>query len=272
MSQLATRTAAPLIESTTRALGATLPDNVAAAIAAARGRAHDHARHFEPAAVDLTAAIAAAVDEERDPLDCDRVRRAFMAHQLIEAKVPERLATLAQERAAAVIVDSVDQILDAWRPAVKKADKALSDFRKHAPGGDPTSEDYPRGLRPAALTPWGMAKESAHVLEQVAQGFNALASLGAVRPTEWRPLILADLSAAQLDTLGRRARATAVLSLDVHLDLPTADAYHQRLERIDRERGEQQRWESAAPQRARQERRDRVPHWVLDDHFAGTNS
>jgi hypothetical protein len=254
MNDLATRTAAPLVLATTKRLGVEVPKPLADALARV-DRLRNERRTIDDTP-DVTAAVAAAIWAGKDPLTSKEVQRAALATQLKELNIGHRLGDYADQHAAAALVEHADALIEAWRPVVEKADQVLRRFRELVPGVDPLHPDLPAGLPTAALTPWGEAREAAAQLEQLGKGWQALAGAGAAYiPQNSRPLIVADLTLDQLEQLGTNAKCDAVASLDVSLDLASPSTFTERVQKIAQARGEQQAWNDAAPERAREERR-----------------
>lgn len=259
MSDLATRTAAPLVVATSRRLGVDLPKPLEAALDAAdklrRGRVENHLGSSVDA--DLTDALAKAVWAGRDPLADKAVQRAALAAQLMSANIGPRLEGYAAQHAADALSEHADALVETWRPVVERIDKAFARFRKLAPGADLLDKHLPTGLPTKALTPWGEAKEAAAQLDQLGKGWTALAAAASLYmgDNSTRPLIVADLALEQLDTLGNRAKPIDVASLDVSLDLASLDTYADRLARLVKARGERVAYDAAAPERVREKRR-----------------
>lgn len=253
-SDLATRTAAPLVVATCKRLGVEPPKVLTDALATtAKLRTERRTLDDIP---DVTAAVAAAILSGKDPLTSKEVQRAALAKQLVELNIGHRLAGYADQHATAALVTHADAVIDAWRPVVEKADKALRRFRELVPGVDPLDPDLPAGLPTAALTPWGEAREAAAQLEQLGKGWQAIAGAGAAYiPPNGRPLIVADLTLDQLEQLGSNPKCDAVARLDVPLDLADTKTYAERVARLAKARGDRHDHEAAAPERARERRR-----------------
>lgn len=254
MSDLATRTTAPLVVATCKRLGVDVPEVLADALATAN-RLRSDRRAFDDAP-DLTAAVAAAIWAGKDPFTSKDVQRAALAVQFKEMNMGHRLGGYADQHATAALVEHADAVIEAWRPVVEKADLAFRRFRELVPGVDPLGPDMPTGLPTAALTPWGEAREAAALLEQLGKGWQALASIGAAYiPQGGRPLIVADVPLEQLAQLGTNPKCDDVARLDIPLDLADTKTYAERVARLAREQQEQQSHAAGAPQRAREERR-----------------
>jgi hypothetical protein len=256
MSDLATRTAAPLVLATSRKLGAEIPAPLAKKLADVdRLRAERRTLRDVP---DVAAAVADAILAGKDPLASKDVQRAALAGTLDGLNISGRLDTYAHDRSAAALLEHADEVIDTWRPTVERADKALKRFREFVPAGDPRADGHPTGLPAKALTPWGEAREAADLLEKIGQGWMALASIGAanVGGSGGRPIIVADLSAEQLASLGSNPKCIDVTRLDVTLNLASTTTYAERAERIAREEQERNAYAAAAPDRAREKRRE----------------
>lgn len=255
MTDLATRTAAPLVLATSRKLGVEVPAGLAEKLADVdRLRSERRTLRDVP---DVAAAIADAILAGKDPLASKDVQRAALATTLSNLNIESRLDAHAHEMSARALLEHADDVIDSWRPVVERADKALKRFRELVPNGDPRADGLPTGLPTQALTPLGEAREAADLLEKVGQGWVALASIGAanVDGPGGRPIIVADLSAEQVSRLGSKAKCIDVTRLDVTLDLASTTAYTQRAERVAREQQEHAAYIAAKPDRAREERR-----------------
>lgn len=257
MNDLATRTAAPLVAATSRRLGVDLPKPVTEAMeAAAKLRNRAQADWLGHANQGITEAVAEALWAGRDPLASKAVQRALLAMQLSQANVAEPLRNHADQHAANAIIEHADAIIDTWRPAVDRAAQAFTRFRQVAPGVNPLEKGLPTGLPTQALTPWGEAMEGAALIESVVKGWLAFANAGAIQvPLNTQPLIVADLTLEELDSLGTRAQAKGVAGIDVPIDLASIQTFAERVQRFQRARAERAAFEAAAPERAREERR-----------------
>ncbi|WP_210441513.1 hypothetical protein [Nocardioides xinjiangensis] len=259
MSDLATRTAAPLVTAASRKLGIDLPADLATALAEAdRVRSGRHLHHETP---DVAAAVADAILANKDPLSSKDVHRAALAATLLDLNIDNRLDGHATKLAAAALREHADAVIDTWRPVVERINAALQRFREHVPAGDPRADGLPTGLPAKALTPWGEAREALDKLDTIAQGWIALANVGAPYAggmNVTRPLIVADLNLEQLDSLGTNPKCPDVTRLDVPLELASTAAYAERVARIQREKTQRQAYEAAAPERAREQRREQV--------------
>jgi hypothetical protein len=256
MNDLATRTAAPLIAATSRRLGVDLPKPVAEALEAATKLRDSAWEQRLGDTTDVATAVAEAIWADRDPLASKAVHRALLATQLSHADVEAALRNHADQHTADAIIEHADAIIDTWRPAVERAEQAFARFREMAPGVDPLDQHLPAGLPVRALTPWGEAKEGAALIEQVAKGWHAFATVGAARLLHnTRPLIVADLTLEQLEGLGTRAKVEHVAALDVTIELASIETFTNRVDRLERARAERADYEAAAPERAREERR-----------------
>jgi hypothetical protein len=150
-------------------------------------------------------------------------------------------------------------VIATWRPTVERANQALQEFREVAPGADLFDNHLAQTLPSQALTPWGRAREFTALLEQLGQGWQALATAaGTYIPQLGRPLILAELTPEQIATLGRNPKCDAVARLDVPLDLADTKTYAERTARLAQMEQERRDYEAAAPERARELRRSLV--------------
>ncbi|GAA1446406.1 hypothetical protein GCM10009641_69900 [Mycobacterium cookii] len=257
MSDLATRTALPFVVATTKRLGATLPPKLAEALESVE-RLRTERRAFKDVP-DITAAVAASILAGKDPLASKDVQRAAIAQQLIDLNIEHRLNEHAHQRGANALLEHADAVIDSWRPAVEKAEAALRRFRDLVPGVSPLDDGLPVGLPTQALTPWGEAREAAAIVEEVGKGWHALANLGAAYVGQHgRPIMVADLTYEQVQGLGTTPKCIDVIRLDVPIELASTTTYAERAARIAQGAQDHQNYEAAAPERAREERRQQM--------------
>lgn len=255
MNDLETRTVAPLVTATANRLGTQLPKPVTDAIAAGQQLREAH-REGALDAPDLTAAVAAALWAGKDPLTSKDVQRAALAHQLRQASVFDRLDHYARARVAEAIVEHADAIIDTWRPVIAKADDALREFHRLAPDADLADTSLANQLPTHALTPWGRAREASGLLDQVGQGWQAIANAARIPiPHNARPLIVADLTLDQVDELGGRPTCAAVARIDVPLDLANLATFTDRARRLTQAQQDRAQHTATATDRAREQRR-----------------
>lgn len=254
MTDIATRTAAPLVLNVSRKLGVEIPKALAEALDEA---ATLRTREVIPATPSVPEAVAQAVLAGRDPLTSKEVQRAALALTLSQLNLEHRLREYADERAAAALREHADAVIDTWRPTVERIDQAFANFRALVPGVDPLAEHLPTGLPTKALTPWGEAKEAAALLEQIVKGWQAIASVGTanIRESRHRLLIVADCTPEQMTELGTRAKPQDVARFDLPLDLASVQTFAERVKRMDQALEASHEYAAAAPERAREERR-----------------
>lgn len=257
MSDLATRTALPFVVATSKRLGATLPPKLTEALESAdRLRSERRALRDVP---DITAAVAASILAGKDPLASKDVQRAALAHQLNDLNIENRLNDHAHQRGANALLEHADAIIDSWRPAVEKAEQALQRFRDLVPGVNPLEDGLPTGLPTQALTPWGEAREAAAIVDEVGKGWHALASIGAAYIGQHgRPIMVADLSYDQVTSLGGNPKCIDVVRLGVPIELASTTTYAERAARLAEGAQERRAHDAAAPERAREERRQQM--------------
>lgn len=257
MSNLETRTVAPIVSATSKRLGVELPEPVAEAIATGQ-RLRDAEREGYLEAPDLGASVAAAILAGKNPLASKDVQHSILAEQ-VRSRIGDRLSHHGHQLAADAILEHADAVIDSWRPTVEQADEALSAFREAAPGADLFDDTLATSLPAHALTPWGRAREAVSLLDQLGKGWTAIATAGSIyMPHGARPLIVADVPLEQLLTLGRNPQCSDVARIDVPLSLANTATFTERVARLARERAEHQEYVANAPERAREERRKLV--------------
>lgn len=229
------------ITQTARQLAAPLPQDLTDAhtqLVALQGKLPERPR--DTAA--LAAALVAAMEAGHDPLTDRAVTRELAARQLASLEPSLMIQAHIDQQVAALLFRHADTIIDTWRPLIDQANEALTEYRAVCPGIDLGDTDTVGSLLPRQMTPWGRAREAMMTLDRIAQAWTTLCTatgLARIDVTA-RPLMFADLTLDQLDTLGDRPNPTAVTGLDVTLNLASPDEYQRR---------------SAALEHARQQRR-----------------
>lgn len=258
MSTLATRTVAPIVRATSDSLRVALPKPILDAIAAAEKlQATRREDPFTTAGAGLSSAVADALLAGKDPLDSKAVQRAALGMMLSEANMPGRLSGHADQILADAVAKHADEIIETWRPTVQRVSDTLANFRRLAPGADLNDAGIVGRLPAEALTPWGQAKEAVRLLDKVAQGWNAVASAVNLQIPDrgGRLLAFANLSLEQVNQLPSRSKPEALAQFDMALDLADVTTYRERTARLAEQMQEQMRYEAAAPERQREERR-----------------
>lgn len=119
-----TRACFTLIPQTSRMLGVDLPPEVAEALALTRTRPPELAA--PPTTEALAAAIAEAVQADRDPATDKTVQTLLTRRQLAELNVGHQLAAHAEDRLGSAIKESAAAVVDSWRGALTAEAEALT--------------------------------------------------------------------------------------------------------------------------------------------------
>lgn len=224
-------------------LGIELPAGLKAALvdAASRQVKQKQALRFDPN--DLTDAVRTAIEHGTDPATNKAVLTA-LARRDLATVLPELNGAAERARQDAVIEYAPD-LIEAMRPVVEQASADIQAAAEAIPNLDLLDIRSAGHLRPELMTMWGRAREALARAERVG-GLTSLifTMLGLGFSNDVAPLMLADLTAEQLDSLplgtrGRTPHAAALAALP--LDLATPTTYPERVQRVREERQEQQR-------------------------------
>lgn len=200
----------------------------------------------------LTAALVAAMEAGRDPLTDKAVTRELAAKQLAALEPSLMIQAHIDQQVAALLFRHADTIIDTWRPLIDEANEALTEYRAVCPGVDLSDTNTVSSLRVQQMTPWGRAREAVMTLDRIAQAWTTMCTAAGLARIDVsaRPLIFADLTLDQLDTLGDRPDPTAVSGLDVTLNLASPDEYQRRTTTLDSDRQRRRQTDDQATARA----------------------
>ncbi|MEU8391523.1 hypothetical protein [Micromonospora sp. NPDC048843] len=222
-----------------RNLGLTLPATLTDALAeleAAHGRVVKLRR---PGA--LRKAVLDALIADRDPATDPAVLTALVSQQLTESNVASILGDEIEQRRRNILDEAAPVILAALVPVVAEADRVIAAAREVIGNdlnlGDP---DAMAQLRPAQMTPWASAREAVARVEMAAQCWFVTAESANLVNIDHnkKALILADLTAVQLDEMGYRPKAAQIIAAGHRLSLATPEVFMQRCNAIDQQRRE----------------------------------
>ena len=121
---------------------------------------------------------------------------------------------------------------------IDRADATLEEARERIPGLDLRDDDAVRSMAPEQMALWGRAREALAHVERVAQTWGLIVracELGTAPPHR-RPLVIAQLSLAELTALGHQPAATAAVHAGHRLSLATPETFAQRLARLEDDR------------------------------------
>lgn len=186
----------------------------------------------------------------RDPLEDDDVRRALFAHTVQDAHLATLVAREADSARVAVLEKHAAELVAGWAAAVDKAQTALAAARSRYPDADPTDPNSVRGMRPEDMGKWGRAHEAVAVVETIESMLVSLLAMRRAIDHRYRPLLVADLTADDLDALQAqvmRPAAADVIRAGHPLSLATPAEFAARCARVaDARQRESARRESAA--------------------------
>lgn len=229
-----------------RSLGLTLPTTLTDDLADLDTAASRAGRLARPGA--LRRAVLDALMADEDPATDQTVLTELARQQLTDSHVASILGDEIDQRRRDALDAAAPAILDALTPVIVEADKVIAAAREMI--GDTLNLSDPNAmaqLRPAQMTPWATAREAAARVEMVAQcWFLTAQSAGLVNiDHNKKALILADLTAEQLDSLGYRPKPESVIAAGHRLSLATPEVFTQRCRAVD-----QQRQQAAAARQA----------------------
>lgn len=219
-----------------RHLGLDLPAALAADLATIEAPVDTSGLHFEP--IELVEAVTAALDAGKDPATDKAVRTLLARQQLARLNLNDRRHVDADRRRATALQRHTDSIIDALVPVVADAGRTLAGFADRFPDLDPTAPGAVAQSRADDLAAWGRAREAVDRTGRAFDVWQLVYRAGHFTPgTDEPALVLADLSAAQLDAIrGWQPAPHRVVQHGHRLDLATRESFAQRVERVRRER------------------------------------
>ena len=202
----------------------------------ARRRAVNVSTEFDPAAT--RAAVMAALDAGKDPLLDKSVQRAAAALS-VGGMVRSDAQTWADSATTAAVKAAAPELIATWQAWAEQVERdTLAPARDW--GIDLTDRTIQGGAAERARL-WAAGREAVAQLEQLLGAWSALArECRADDRPQHRPLVLAELSAAELDGLGHRPDVASIVTRHA-LDLADFDTYSQRVERIASDRAAAER-------------------------------
>ncbi|MCQ4120439.1 hypothetical protein [Rhodococcus tibetensis] len=188
---------------------------------------------------DLSAAVIAAVASGSDIADDKTVRELLVRKQLSEAGVPGMVRDHVELLRRQVIVEHSDDLLDELHRAFVVAAETIEEARTKIPALDLSSREGLSSVTATHMTLWGRAYDAAERIRTLVPLWAMIAML--THPNigvqnDMRPLVIADLTADQLDRIPTpRDLDSAVLGAVLHgfpLSLATPDEFRERCERV----------------------------------------
>lgn len=186
----------------------------------------------------LAEAVADALAAGKDPATDKAVLAHLAREQMRLMNLDGELADVAEDRRAAALRSHADAILELLAEVVDRADETLEEARDGIAGLDLTDDERVGAMAPHQMALWGRAREALAHVERVVQVYAML--LGAcgfgIVPPHRRPLVIAELSLAELNALGHQPHATAAVHAGHRLSLATPDTFAERLARLEEDR------------------------------------
>lgn len=204
-------------------------------------------------------AVVDALLAERNPLTDKKVLGHLLTRQMSE--LAPMLKVRIEERRADLLASHAETILSALVPVVTDADAVLEKARTEIPNLDLEDRDFVNRLPAEHMTTWGQAREAIGRLTHVVKLWQTLAgACGLAYLSQGnRPLILADLTAAELDSLGPDAKAITPALKGHRLSLAMPADLAARTERMAADLAQRERDTEAANRRAMGSMRGAVP-------------
>lgn len=225
-----------LISTSFKKLGLKLPPPLLAGleeIAAERSRLADLPRYDADALVD---ACLDAISEGKHPEASEAVRQQLVSAQLRTMNIESAAVARLDDRTVALLEEHVSGIHAALAKLLREFDSSLAKARETLPAGinlaDPTSAG---SVQPDLLPVWGRAHAVFEHIDRIAQTWKLLATI--TRPVNFHPqrdlpLIVADLSAEELDALGHQPPASGAARAGHTLELAKFESFADRKSRI----------------------------------------
>lgn len=240
MSYIENRGQARTIRTAVTTAGADWPAGLQAALDAA-DKVADSTPTGTPAAV--AEAYGAAVLAGKDPATDKATQHALTEHQLAQVATSGALAQVAARLRTEALTAHASGIVDQLRHVVGDADQVLIAARAVFPRLDVREPEQVRGATPSQAAAWAKGRDAAARVQQAVSAWTSLnMALGhAVADPRRRPLILADLTADEIDALGGQVLggkpdALAALHAGHQLDLATFGEYTRRVDAVVAER------------------------------------
>jgi hypothetical protein len=186
----------------------------------------------------LAEAVANAMSAGKDPATDKAVIAHLAREQMRLMNLGNDLSALAEDRRGDALRSHADAILTLLSSVIDRADQTLEEARERIPGLDLNDDDQVRNMTPDQMALWGRAREALAHVERVAQVWAMLVSacgLGTLPPHR-RPLMIAELSLAELNALGHQPNATAAVHAGHRLSLATPETFAERLARLEDDR------------------------------------
>ena len=195
-------------------------------------------------------AVAAALLDDRDPLDDDQVRRLVTARS-ITGESTQSLAYGVEKSAETRIFDALaehaDDIIDSLKRAVDTAGQSLTQAYEILGDSDLGDSAAILKLGPAAARAWADADDARQQIRVIDKGWFALGHLTRVVSPDTAPTIrLAAVTLEQYEALGHKADPWSIVRHGATIDYATRTTIPERHQRLADEREAREHTAAAA--------------------------
>jgi hypothetical protein len=227
------RGAFAIIMQTARQIGQPLPPELATDLAEI-DRLAGIIGTYAPQSV--AAAVLAAHAAGKDPASDRTVLAAIASQALISPAVIQPTIALLDERRREALIKHFPELLAGWRVALDGVSTAVSAARQSLPDMSFIDPGALSNVPSAHATQWCQARDALTLAGQVVTAWSMLTTATRMLGNEgsdrrWKPLILADLTAAELDAFPL-GHATAPANSGHPFALATPDEFRERIDRV----------------------------------------
>ncbi len=223
-----------LVPQTSKMLGVDLPKLIAEALALTKTRPPELAA--APTTVELAAAIASAVQADRDPASDEDVRTLLARRQLSELNIGHQIAAHAAHQLGEAIKQNAEHIVNTWRVSLAVEAEALAAAKATVGAGDVEDITHMKNPTVPAAGAWATARTSGARFDTAAKSWWMLASVAGVACNPHRrALVLGSVTLDQWRALPDRPTAWEFLCAGGNLDLATFDSWAERNRALDDE-------------------------------------
>ena len=184
----------------------------------------------------VMSAVAAALLDDRDPLDDDQVRRMVIARS-ITGESTQTLAYGVEKSAETRIIDALtehaDDIIDNLKRAVDTSGQTLAHAREILGDTDLGDSAAILKLGPAAARAWAEARDARQQIRVIDKGWFVLGHLTCVVSPDTAPTIrLAAVTLEQYEALGHKADPWSIVRHGATIDHATRTTIPERHQRL----------------------------------------
>lgn len=199
-------------------------------------------------------AYLAAVLAGKTPATDKATQLALTEYQLAQVVTSGLLAQEASRRRAEALTTHAPEIIEQLRHIVAESDQVLQAAREVFPHLDVRDPGQIRAATPPHAAAWAKGRDAATRVGQAVAAWIALGqSTGLIVDPRRRALILADLTADELDALGHHPEILAALHAGHPLDMATPEVYTARIETVVTEQAEAPTRRAAEAEKARRQ-------------------